>query len=98
MNGTYQLLDYADYINLLGENITVAARSKARTVFARSNTEIVGLNPTGGMDVCGPLFCVLSCVWAAALRRVEPPPRTSTDCIGLGKLRRPKPNKKGCRA
>jgi hypothetical protein len=28
------------------------ARSKARTVFARSNTEIVGSNPTRGMDVC----------------------------------------------
>jgi hypothetical protein len=26
--------------------IAVAARSKARTVFARSNIEIVGLNPT----------------------------------------------------
>jgi hypothetical protein len=26
--------------------IAVAARSKARTVFARSNTEIVGSNPT----------------------------------------------------
>jgi hypothetical protein len=37
---------------------TVAARSKARTVFARSNTEIVGSNPTRGMDVCVRLFCV----------------------------------------
>jgi hypothetical protein len=36
--------------------IAVTARSKARTVFARSNTEIVGSNPTGGMDVC--VFCV----------------------------------------
>jgi hypothetical protein len=32
--------------------IAVAGRPKARTVFARSNTEIVGSNPTGGMDVC----------------------------------------------
>jgi hypothetical protein len=32
--------------------ITVAAQSKAWNVFARSNTEIVGLNPTQGMDVC----------------------------------------------
>jgi hypothetical protein len=32
--------------------ITVTARSKARTVFARSNTEIVGSNPTEGMDIC----------------------------------------------
>jgi hypothetical protein len=26
--------------------ITVAAQSKARNIFARSNTEVVGLNPT----------------------------------------------------
>jgi hypothetical protein len=32
--------------------IAAAARSNARTVFARSNTAIVGSNPTGGMDVC----------------------------------------------
>jgi hypothetical protein len=37
--------------------ITVAARSKARNVFARSSTGIVGSNPTRGMDVF-----VLSCV------------------------------------
>jgi hypothetical protein len=31
--------------------ITVAARSKARTVFARSEAGIVGTNPTQGMDI-----------------------------------------------
>jgi hypothetical protein len=36
----------------------VAARSKAWTVFARSNTEIVGSNPTQGMYVC--IVCVYS--------------------------------------
>jgi hypothetical protein len=40
------------------EPITVAARSKAQTVFARSNTGIGGANPTWGMDVCVRLFCV----------------------------------------
>jgi hypothetical protein len=40
------------------EPITVTARSKAWTVFARSNTEIVGSNPIRGMDVCVRLFCV----------------------------------------
>jgi hypothetical protein len=40
--------------------IAVAARSKARTVFARSNTEIVGSNSTGGMDVCVCSVCVYS--------------------------------------
>jgi hypothetical protein len=38
--------------------ITVAARSKAWTVFARSNTGIVGSNPTRDTDVCVRLFCV----------------------------------------
>jgi hypothetical protein len=38
--------------------ITVAALSKARTVFARSNTGFVGSNHTRGMDVYVRLFCV----------------------------------------
>jgi hypothetical protein len=37
--------------------ITVAVRSNACTVFARSNAGIVGSNPTQGMDVCMSLFC-----------------------------------------
>jgi hypothetical protein len=38
--------------------ITVIVRSKAWTVFARSNAGFVGRNPTQGMDVCLSLFCV----------------------------------------
>jgi hypothetical protein len=38
--------------------ITVAARSQAWTVFARSNAGIVGSNPIQSMDVCVRLFCV----------------------------------------
>jgi hypothetical protein len=38
--------------------ITVAARSKAWTIFARSNAGILGSNPAQGMDVCVRLFCV----------------------------------------
>jgi hypothetical protein len=38
--------------------ITMAARSKAWTVFVRSNTTIVGSNPTQGMDICVRLCCV----------------------------------------
>ena len=37
----------------------VAARSRAQ-VFGRSPAEIMGSNPTGGMDVC--LLCVLCVV------------------------------------
>jgi hypothetical protein len=46
------------------EPIIAAARSKARTVFTRSNARIVGSNPTQSMDVCVRLFCacVVLCV------------------------------------
>jgi hypothetical protein len=37
---------------------TVAEQSKVQTVFAGSNTGIMGSNPTTGMDVFVPLFCV----------------------------------------
>jgi hypothetical protein len=45
-------------MGMTGQPITVAARSKAWTVFARSNAGNVGSNPTQGMDVCVRLFCV----------------------------------------
>jgi hypothetical protein len=38
--------------------VQMRARSEARTVFGRLNTEIVGSKPARGMDVC-PLFSVL---------------------------------------
>jgi hypothetical protein len=38
--------------------ITIAARSKAWTVFTLSNAGIVSSNPSQGMDVCVHLFCV----------------------------------------
>jgi hypothetical protein len=53
--------------------ITVAAGSKELTVFARSNTGIVGSNPTWGMVVHVRLFFVLSYVQVAALWRADPP-------------------------
>jgi hypothetical protein len=40
--------------------IPMAARSKARTVFDRSNTRIGGSNPARGMNVL-PHFSVLCC-------------------------------------
>jgi hypothetical protein len=65
--------------------IAVVAQSKARTVFVRSNTEIVGSNPTGDMDVC--VFCVrLLC-----LLRVEAGKNTST-VIPASRKRRQKGN------
>jgi hypothetical protein len=42
--------------------VTVAARSKARTVFARSAVAIVGSNATQGMDVlCAYAFILCLC-------------------------------------
>jgi hypothetical protein len=58
--------------------ITVAARSKAGTLFSRSNAGIVGSNVTKGMDACVRLFCV------EVLRRAEPSSKKSYRlCIGL---------------
>jgi hypothetical protein len=52
----------------------VAARSKAWTAFARSNTAIVGSNPTWGMDVCARLFCIcpVLCVQVDVSGRADP--------------------------
>jgi hypothetical protein len=52
------------YALLIYLPITVAARSKTWTVFARSNADILGSNPIRGMDVCVRLFsvCVVLCV------------------------------------
>jgi hypothetical protein len=58
------------WLNALNYSNVKSARSKARTVFIRSNTEIVGSNPTGGMDVCVCLFCVYP-VWRRV--RILPP-------------------------
>jgi hypothetical protein len=62
--------------------ITVTARSKAWMVFARSNTGIVGPNPTQGIDVCVRLFCVcvVLCV-GSVLATVDPQSNDSTDCV-----------------
>jgi len=55
----------------------VAVQSKARTVFGRSNTGIVGWNPTRSMDVC-LRFSVLCCpVQVEALRRAYPQSKES---------------------
>jgi hypothetical protein len=81
--------------------ITVAARSKAWTVFARSNAGIVVSNPTQGMDVCVCVYFVfvLSCVLVAALRWAH---HSSKESHRLRKKmimirKRPGPCK-GCRA
>jgi hypothetical protein len=78
----------------------VAAQSKAWTVFANSNTGVVGSNPTRGMDVsvCVYSVFVLSCLQVAALRRADPPSKESYRLfIGLRNWKIGQ-GPKGCRA
>jgi hypothetical protein len=82
-------------IYLIHVLMTVAARSKAWTVFARSNAGIVGLNPTRGMDVYVCLFsaCVVLCI-----KGLIPRSRSHTDCAWLKKLKKAVKVHKGFRA
>jgi hypothetical protein len=74
--------------------ITVAVLTTAWTVFASSNTGIVGSNPTRGVDVCLRLFCV----HAVALRRGNPPSKEFYRlCIGSRNWKSGQ-GPKGCRA
>jgi hypothetical protein len=59
--------------------ITVVALSKLWNIFARSNAGIVGSNPIQGVDISMFVYSVfvLSCVYLAALRRVDPPSKGS---------------------
>jgi hypothetical protein len=67
MDSDRNLISVDYYCNM---TITMAAPSKAWTVFVRSNAGIVGSDSTKGMDVCVCLFCVciVSCLakgWSA---------------------------------
>jgi hypothetical protein len=61
------------------QSITGAEISKARIVFARSITEIVGSNCTRGLDVCLHLVCVCVLVFKKRLHRTIPRERSPTD-------------------
>jgi hypothetical protein len=63
--------------------ITVTLQSKTWTVFAHSNTGIMGSNPTWGMDVCVCLFCIYAALYAGSgIATVwSPSPRSPTDCV-----------------
>jgi hypothetical protein len=78
--------------------ITVAARCKAWTVFARSNAGVVGSNPTQGIDVCivfiSSVF-VLFGVQVEALRRADPRPRHPTDCVQDQETKKRRSSNKG---
>jgi hypothetical protein len=51
---------WEENITIYQEPVPMAAWSKSRTVFDRSNIGIVGSNTARGMDVC-PRFPVLCC-------------------------------------
>jgi hypothetical protein len=78
---------------------TVAARSKARTVFARLNTGIVGSNPTESMYVCVCLFCVcvVLCVGSGLVTGWSPSKEFYRLCIGIKNWKSGQ-SPKGCRA
>jgi hypothetical protein len=80
--------------------ITVATRSYASTVFVRSNSGIVGWNPTRCMDVCGRLFCVpaVLCIGSCLATGWSPTSRKSYRlCTGLSNWKSGQ-IPKGCRA
>jgi hypothetical protein len=85
-------------LNVL-EPITVAARCTARTVFVRSNTGIVGSNPTRSMDVCVRLFCifVVLCVRSGLVTGWSPVQGVLLSVYGSRNLKSGQ-GPKGCRA
>jgi hypothetical protein len=86
-----------DYIT---KPITVAARSKAWIVFTRSNTGIMGSNPTRGMDIWVRLFCVyvLLCVGRVLATGWSPVQRVLPIVYRIKKLKSIQGQTKGYRA
>jgi hypothetical protein len=60
------------------------------TVFARPNTEIVGSNPTGSVDISMRLFCVcvVPCVGSGLATGWSPSKGSYRLCVGLGSWKR----------
>jgi hypothetical protein len=95
----------ANYFGAISESlykpITVTARSKAWTVFARSNAMIVGSNPTQGMEVCVVYIysvCLVMCVGRGLETGWSPVQGVLPTVYRTKKLKkRPCPTK-GCRA
>jgi hypothetical protein len=81
-------------------SITVAARSKAWTVFARSNTGVVGSNDTRDMDVCVRLFCVcvVLCVGSGVATGWAPVKRVLPTVYGLRNWKSGQGPTEDCRA
>jgi hypothetical protein len=68
---------------------SMAERSKASTVYDRSNIGIAGSNPASGMDVC-PRVSVLCCpVSVEALCWTDPPSKESYQNVSICRSRSP---------
>jgi hypothetical protein len=80
--------------------ITVAARSKAWTVFALSNTGIMGSNPTWDTDVCVRLFyvCAVLCAGSGLTTGWSPVQRVLPTVYTIKNLKSGQGPTKGCRA
>jgi hypothetical protein len=83
---------------IINEPITMAARSKAWTVFTLSNAGIVGSNLTQGIDVCICVrlycVCVFLCVGRSLATGWSPTQRVLLTVYRLKKLKNPpRPNK-----
>jgi hypothetical protein len=77
------------FLLLIELPVSMAERSKASTVFGRSNIGIAGSNPSSGMDVC-PRVSVLCCpVSVEALRRADPPSKESYQNVSICRSIRP---------
>jgi hypothetical protein len=87
-------------LRYLTKPITVAAWSKAWTVFACSNPGIVGLKATRGMDVCVRLFyvCVVLCVGSGLATGWSPVQGVLPAVYRLRSWKSGQGPKKGCRA
>jgi hypothetical protein len=62
---------------MTSEPITVAARSKAWIVFARSSTGVLDSNLTRDTEVCVFILFVLFCLKVVSLRRADLPSKES---------------------
>jgi hypothetical protein len=85
------LINDANVSNYFDIENKAAASSKAWAVFAGSNAEVMGSDPTRGVKVCVRLFCVQ----VAVLVWADPPSKESYRlCTKIKKLKkRPRPKK-----
>jgi hypothetical protein len=80
MGGSINLFSDGFWLLMSHSPVSIAARSKASTVFGSSNIEIACSNPARGMDVYLCLS-VLSCVGRGLGCGLIPHPRSPTKCL-----------------